>query len=674
MDYRSLYEKTVVELRALAKSRQVKLPGGSSKTKIIELLLADDEQKRAAQQAAEEAAAAAETPVEKPEEKPARGRRKAAQGAEQEAKKTAPRPRKTANSPAKAEPVQAGSEARTAQPPEPRKETEAPAEPQPLDTEAKPAAEKTEAASAAGETPAQRPEAPAQGTESSPQPQPEENRRRPCLGTQERMGARAPIRLPVYRQQGTFRQQPAQEAPQRGGYPARPQGNYFRSGTEHAYTPRSAAEHPERRGQETLRAEAAEESPRTALEEKPRYYNAEYGTSNQAVSEMLASGECTDGEGVLEILPDGYGFLRASNYMPGPNDSYLSNAQIRRFNLRTGDYLVGKMRPQREGDRYSAMMYITTVNGERPDRAARRRAFEDLTPVYPNQRIRLENRDNERELALRMVDLIAPIGKGQRGLIVSPPKAGKTMLLKLMANAITENHPEVDLKVLLIDERPEEVTDMQRSTRAEVIYSTFDEEPEHHTRIAEMVIERAQRLVEAGRDVVILMDSITRLARAYNMVIPPTGRLLSGGMDPGALIKPKKFFGAARNIENGGSLTIIATALIETGSRMDDVIYEEFKGTGNMELHLDRKLSEKRIFPAIDMIKSGTRHEEMLLTEEEKEGMYAVRRLLSSSNTQDTAEQLIGMLEKSPDNAAFLERVKGCVAVWEKDGYAMGRG
>ncbi len=401
------------------------------------------------------------------------------------------------------------------------------------------------------------------------------------------------------------------------------------------------------------------------------YYNYEYGTSNPAVPEMLTSGECGDGEGVLEIQPEGYGFLRAVNYLPSAKDTYVSIAQIRRFNLKTGDLVTGKTRPQREGDKYNALLYINSVNGEPPEKAIRRKPFEELTPIYPNERIRLENEANEKDLALRALDLIAPVGKGQRGLIVSQPKAGKTVLLKKVANAITENHPDIHLIVLLIDERPEEVTDMQRSIKGEVIYSTFDVLPENHTRVAEMVLERSQRLVEHGKDVVILLDSITRLARAYNLVIPPTGRTLSGGMDPGALHKPKRFFGAARNIENGGSLTIIATALIETGSRMDDMIYEEFKGTGNMELHLDRKLSEKRIFPAIDMVKSGTRRDDLLLDAEEQEGVLAMRKLLSGSGTQDSAEQLIGMLEKAENNKVFISRVKACVNMWEKDGYTV---
>ena len=398
------------------------------------------------------------------------------------------------------------------------------------------------------------------------------------------------------------------------------------------------------------------------------YYNAELGTSNSAVQDLLAASDCSDGSGVLDIQPDGYGFLRAENYQQGDRDIYVSIAQIRRFGLKNGDFVEGKTRPQREGDRYSALFYITAVNGDPPEKAIHRKPFEELTPIYPDERLRLENPENEKDLAIRAVDLVAPIGKGQRGLIVSQPKAGKTVLLKKIANAITKNYPEIQLIVLLIDERPEEVTDMKRSIEGEVIYSTFDEEPENHTKVAEMTLDRSMRLVEQGKDVVVLLDSITRLARAYNLVIPPTGRSLSGGLDPGALFRPKRFFGAARNIENGGSLTIIATALVETGSRMDDIIYEEFKGTGNMELHLDRKLSERRIFPAIDMVKSGTRRDDLLLTPDEQEGVLAMRRLLQG-NAQDNAEELIGMLEKSASNAIFIEKLQLFMKSWGKDGY-----
>ncbi len=402
------------------------------------------------------------------------------------------------------------------------------------------------------------------------------------------------------------------------------------------------------------------------------YYNKEYGTSNPAVPDMLAAGDCGEGEGILEILPDGFGFLRAENYLPGNKDVYVSIAQIRRFNLHTGDKIAGKTRPQREGDRYNALLYINSVNGDTPESAIRRKPFDDLTPIYPEERLTLENEKNRSDLAIRAIDIVAPIGRGQRGIIVAPPKAGKTILIKKIANALAENYPDVHLIVLLIDERPEEVTDMQRSIKGDVVFSTFDEVPDNHTRVAEMVLERAQRLVEHGKDVVVLLDSITRLSRAYNQVIPPTGRTLSGGLDPGALHKPKRFFGAARNIENGGSLTIIATALIETGSRMDDIIFEEFKGTGNMEIHLDRKLSEKRIFPAIDLNKSGTRREELLLSEKELDGIYTVRRVLSSGNTQEAAEQLVGMLAKTPSNNEFFNKLKDWMRIWEKDGYSFG--
>ena len=401
------------------------------------------------------------------------------------------------------------------------------------------------------------------------------------------------------------------------------------------------------------------------------YYNKDYGTSNPAVPEMLETGECGDAEGVLEVLPDGYGFLRSDNYLSGQRDVYVSIAQIRRFGLRTGDLVTGKTRPSKEGERFLALLYITAVNGEDPEKLTERRPFEELVPIFPNERYTLETKGRRNNLAIRLIDLIAPIGKGQRAMIVSQPKAGKTTLLKSIANGISENYPDSHLIVLLIDERPEEVTDMQRSIKGEVLYSTFDELPEHHTRVAEMVLERAMRLVEHGKDVVILMDSLTRLACAYNLTIPPTGRTLSGGMDPGALHKPKRFFGAARNIENGGSLTVIATALSETGSRMDDMVYEEFKGTGNMEIHLDRRLSEKRIFPAIDIYKSGTRRDDLLLSPEELEGARTIRRVLAGGNPLEVTEQLIGMLDKTTTNEDFLQRLKEWVSIYEKDGYTM---
>ena len=384
--------------------------------------------------------------------------------------------------------------------------------------------------------------------------------------------------------------------------------------------------------------------------------------------------ECGTAAGVLEIM-EGYGFLRVQNYDAGPNDVYVANAQIRRCNLRNGDFVEGRTRARREGDKYEALLYVDRVNGKDPDENAVNRVnYEDLVPIFPNERYTLETPGRVNNLSVRLIDLIAPIGKGQRAMIVSQPKAGKTTLLKQIANGITENYPDTHLIVLLIDERPEEVTDMRRSIKGEVVASTFDELPEHHTRIAEMVQERAMRLVEDGRDVVILLDSLTRLTRAYNLVIPPTGRTLSGGMDPGALHKPKRFFGAARNIENGGSLTVIATALVETGSRMDDIVYEEFKGTGNMEIHLDRKLSEKRIFPAIDVYKSGTRRDDLLLTKTELDGVRMLRRMLANGGTGDVTENLVNMMDKTSNNEDFLIRLKDWVRIFEKEGYTSNHG
>ena len=362
-------------------------------------------------------------------------------------------------------------------------------------------------------------------------------------------------------------------------------------------------------------------------------------------------------EGILEIHNDGYGFIRVDNYEPSDKDAYISNQLIKKYRLRKGDMIKGQVRKIRE-DKQIAVFNILSINGVRPEDTLKRVNFDDLVPIYPNERFKLELPNSRYDIAIRSIDLIAPIGKGQRAMIVSPPKAGKTTLLKKIATSIAANHPEAHLMVLLIDERPEEVTDMQRSTKGEVIYSTFDESPEHHTRAAELVLARAKRLVEMNKDVVILLDSLTRLARAYNLTIPPTGRTLSGGIDPGALYSPKRFFGSARNIENGGSLTIIATALIDTGSRMDDVIYEEFKGTGNMEIHLDRKLSEKRIFPAIDLAKSSTRREELLLSQKELEGIWSIRRILSVGDTQEATEQLINMMSKTNNNLEFIDNLQ----------------
>ena len=364
-------------------------------------------------------------------------------------------------------------------------------------------------------------------------------------------------------------------------------------------------------------------------------------------------------EGVLECLPDGFGFLRAPeyNYLPGPDDVYVSPSQIRRFDLRTGDTISGQIRPPKEGERYFALIKVDAINFEPPEEARNKIFFDNLTPLYPNERLKLETtRENN---SGRVMDLLTPIGKGQRGLIVSPPRTGKTMLLQSIANSITTNHPDVSLIVLLIDERPEEVTDMQRSVRGEVISSTFDEPATRHVQVAEMVIEKAKRLVEHKRDVVILLDSITRLARAYNTIVPPSGKVLSGGVDSNALQRPKRFFGAARNIEEGGSLTIIATALIDTGSRMDDVIFEEFKGTGNMEIHLERKLVDKRVFPAIDINKSGTRKEELLLPKEELNRVWILRKVLNPLSPVETMEMLLDKMGKTRSNAEFLAAMSG---------------
>ncbi|MBP3916271.1 transcription termination factor Rho [Clostridium sp.] len=366
--------------------------------------------------------------------------------------------------------------------------------------------------------------------------------------------------------------------------------------------------------------------------------------------------ESGSSKGVLEVQENNnFGFLRCNNYLTGENDIYVSPSQIRRFNLRTGDEVQGKVREAKDGEKFKALLFVEKVNGDNPEKAIGRKNFETLTPIYPNERLHLET-DNEKDLSSRLMDIICPIGKGQRGIIVAPPKAGKTTLLKKVAQNISKNHPDIKLIVLLIDERPEEVTDMKRSINGEVIYSTFDEEPQNHAKVAQMVLERAKRMVEQGKDVVILLDSITRLSRAYNLTITPTGRTLSGGLDPGALIMPKKFFGAARNIEEGGSLTILATALVETGSRMDDMIFEEFKGTGNMEVHLDRRLQERRIFPAIDIYKSGTRKEDLLLSDEEKEVAFAIRKIMyRDGNIENVTENLISMLSKTKNNKEFIQ-------------------
>ena len=373
--------------------------------------------------------------------------------------------------------------------------------------------------------------------------------------------------------------------------------------------------------------------------------------------EQLDSGHTADG--ILEVMQDGFGFIRSDNYLPGENDVYVSPAQIRRFGLKTGDILTGNTRIKTQGEKFSALLYVSTINGLRPAEAMKRKNFEDLTPIFPNKRIRLEQAGSS--TAMRIMDLMSPIGKGQRGMIVSPPKAGKTTLLKEVALSVQRSEPQMHLLILLIDERPEEVTDIKEAIsgpNVEVIHSTFDELPEHHKRVSEMVIARAKRLVEHGKDVMILLDSITRLSRAYNLIVPPSGRTLSGGLDPAALYSPKRFFGAARNMREGGSLTILATALVDTGSKMDDVVYEEFEGTGNMEIVLDRKLSEKRIFPAIDIVKSGTRREDLLLGSEEREAVDIMRKALNGMRSDEAVERIIDMFSRTRNNADLCQLIK----------------
>ena len=373
--------------------------------------------------------------------------------------------------------------------------------------------------------------------------------------------------------------------------------------------------------------------------------------------EQLDSGMAA--HGIIEVLPDGYGFIRSDNYLPGENDVYVSPSQIRRFGLKTGDIISGNTRIKTQAEKFSVLLYLTKINGVSPSEATKRANFEDMTPIFPNERLRLEN--GQSSTAMRIVDLLSPVGKGQRGMIVSPPKAGKTTLLKQVAQSVLKNNPEMHLLILLIDERPEEVTDIKEAItgeNVEVIYSTFDELPEHHRRVSEMVIERAKRLVEHKKDVMILLDSITRLARAYNLTVPPSGRTLSGGLDPAALHMPKRIFGAARNMREGGSLTILATALVDTGSKMDDVIYEEFKGTGNMELVLDRKLQEKRVFPAIDIPKSGTRREDLLLSSEEQEAVYTMRKALNGMKPDEAVDNILNMFARTKNNEEFVQMVK----------------
>ena len=403
--------------------------------------------------------------------------------------------------------------------------------------------------------------------------------------------------------------------------------------------------------EQQVQNETTEKKEEPAAEEKKDEAAADDSMKN------LDSGVTVNG--ILEVMPDGYGFIRSANYLPGENDVYVSPSQIRRFNLKTGDIICGNTRIKTQQEKFSALLYITSINGYHPSVIQKRKAFEDLTPIFPNRRIRLERPGCS--VAMRIVDLVSPIGKGQRGMIVSQPKAGKTTLLKEIAKSVTMSNPDMHLIILLIDERPEEVTDIKEAIEGdnvEVIYSTFDELPEHHKRVSEMVIERAKRLVEHHKDVMILLDSITRLARAYNLTVPPSGRTLSGGLDPAALHMPKRFFGAARNMREGGSLTILATALVDTGSKMDDVVFEEFKGTGNMELVLDRKLSEKRVFPAIDIVKSGTRREDLLLDRDEMEAVEIMRKAYNGMRADEAVENILNMFARTRNNAEYINMVK----------------
>lgn len=463
-------------------------------------------------------------------------------------------------------------------------------------------------------------------------------------------------------------------APQQGeGADAVSEAETKTAETEYVFKPRSPRQYHNTTGDyETLRR--ADGLKQESAKNGSKDYKTERTERADKIERAPREGAATEEEelkereGVLEICQDGYGFLRSKNYEQGEGDAYIAAPKIRKAGLRKGDYVKATAKKLAE-NRPLNVQDIISVNGMDPAAAFKRPAFESLVPIYPDERFRLELATSAADFAIRAIDLVAPIGKGQRAMIVSPPKAGKTTLLKKIANSISINYPEAHLMVLLVDERPEEVTDMQRSIRGEVVYSTFDEMPEHHTKAAELVLERAKRLVELGKDVVILMDSLTRLARAYNLTITPTGRTLSGGIDPGSLYAPKRFFGAARNIENGGSLTIIATALVDTGSRMDDVIYEEFKGTGNMEIHLDRKLSEKRIFPAIDLNRSGTRREELLLEQKELEGIWAVRKMLSAGDVQEATENLIQMMMRTKTNREFIEQLRLQIAKLQKDGF-----
>ena len=495
---------------------------------------------------------------------------------------------------------------------------------------------------AAAEAPA--PAAPPAGSRAEEKPaRPIRRTRSATIGVEPGSG-RQP-EAPKKRGPGRPRQARPAEEPQREEAPA----------AETPREPQPRREYPRREQQPRREMQRSESPRREAVRPETGRQESVKPEAPVGVDDFGALDSGEPAHGILEVMPDGFGFIRCENYLPGENDVYVSPSQIRRFNMKTGDIISGSIRIKTGQEKFAALLYVKSINGEHPSVAEKRINFEDLTPIFPDERLHLELQGGK--LAMRVVDLISPIGKGQRGMIVSPPKAGKTTLLKQIAGSVTRNHPEMKIIILLIDERPEEVTDIKESiegANVEVIYSTFDELPDHHKRVSEMVLARAKRLVEHGHDVMILLDSITRLARAYNLVVAPSGRTLSGGLDPSALYMPKKFFGAARNMREGGSLTILATALVDTGSRMDDVVFEEFKGTGNMELVLDRKLSEKRIFPAIDLLKSGTRRDDLLLTREEYETIYAIRKLVSGLKPEEATERILDLFLRTKNNREFL--------------------
>ena len=617
-----LKKKSVTELRDMARGFGMTSVTGFRKAELVEILT-----KLTAKNESDTAAA-----KEEKKEKPAKA-------------KTADKAPARKGRPRKSAPAEETEAAELPVPPV-QPEAEAPAE-APAEPEKKRRGRPKKAAAAQEVKPEQTPkEKPGEQPEERPEEKPAENsEEQPAESAAEKPEDQPEEQRHARRQ----RRETGQEQPQRQGT-ARQDSRQQEAGGDRQQArngrnvQRSNNNNNNNRQQNSRRQQPQAEGQEQQTREKPP------GVDDIS---SLDSGE--QAYGILEIMPDGFGFIRGENYLPTDNDIYVSPSQIRRFNLRTGDIIEGSVRIRTGQEKFAALLYVRTINGELPSEAERRKTFEDLTPIFPDERIHLEAPGCK--VPMRVVDLISPIGKGQRGMIVSPPKAGKTTLLKQIADSVTKNHPDMKVIILLIDERPEEVTDMKESIRGEnveVIYSTFDELPEHHTRVAEMVLARAKRLVEHGNDVMILLDSITRLSRAYNLIVTPSGRTLSGGLDPSALYMPKKFFGAARNIREGGSLTVLATALTDTGSRMDDMVFEEFKGTGNMEIVLDRKLSERRVFPAIDLLKSGTRRDDLLLTKEEFDTIYSVRKAVSSLKPEEATEKILELFVRTRTNKDFL--------------------